>query len=271
MLSHIALVLAIGSAAWQPADAGKGNQQAGAEKHGAAKAPLVVQVVRPDTEKAAAQQIAQRADVREQAHLVNESNIVYWTRWMVFVTAFLGVFTFGLFIYTRKLAADAKASGERGLRAYVHFDRNYSGTTFPQRRATNSKFALKYALRNLGRTPAYGVKVRTLLGILPEPLPASHPEPDWPNVRFDEHGVVAPDQQVTITYTANIFFDDPAWTDAVASNGVRLLMWMRIEYADTFGVPHWTTVCMNCNWNTKPVASWDFVQGRNDTDHPKRS
>lgn len=130
------------------------NATAEVDKRGSMESPLVVEGPLPQSHRTSGDLNAKE----ERDYSSSE-----W--WLVYITAILAAFTFGLMIYTAKLwgatrhtLLETKEAEERQLRAYLAVN------MAKIRQQTIGEFQTLIEIKNFGQTPAYNVKVWSVLG-----------------------------------------------------------------------------------------------------------
>jgi len=129
------------------------------------------------------------------------------------------------------IRADRTSRAE--LRAYVSGEPNFI-VAFDATNFSGGRFAIK----NVGQTPALKVRSRATVEIFPEPLPPNYAFPEITNPFFPA-GTVFPGSDFTGTVRATRLFTQNE-IDAVRAFQASPYIYGTIEYIDIFGTPHET-------------------------------
>lgn len=159
-------------------------------------------------------------------------------------TIVLAAFTIRLWWSTDKLAAEAKSTAERQLRAYVFVESSrISNWEQPE------NIEIKIIIKNFGQTPATDFRIRQMTCVAAFP-PIAIPEPTQQAMAdMENFGSLAPQGAVTTTIEHATF--SPADREGI-TNGTRAF-YVRgvIKYTDAFQRERTTSFCL---WLGGPVG-----------------
>jgi hypothetical protein len=162
------------------------------------------------------------------------ANVADWLHsagfWEALFTGFIAIFAF-------YQISEARKGTQRQLRAYIHvtpnFIRSFDVATFP---------AISAKIENTGQTPAYAVRHRMQIELLPEPPQPGASLPDL-RVNYAPPMVVHPNSQpYTISSVAERRFTGAEITQ-IRAGSHRIYVYGEVLYRDAFFHQHWTRFC----------------------------
>jgi hypothetical protein len=119
---------------------------------------------------------------------------------------------------------------------------------------------VKIGVLNSGKTPAVNLGVMTH----PSCWDRETPEPDWTTVANDLSHAMVPPQATGFSVTTSPLTLANC-LDAYNSGQAAIYVRAKIVYDDTFGQPHWTTVCI-LHHHGRPLNEFDLCKTGNDVD-----
>src|SRR3954452_14238024 len=209
----------------QPDNRAQPQEKAAPEPHRPAPAPTGAPSVSPSGDHGEG-----HSKASEGSENASESWTIFGTKFkvgeslLVVFTALLFFATLGLWLATRNLVQEAKRTGERQLRAYVHVIR-----VEVRHLAGMAEFFVEY--KNHGMTPAYNVRVSNCHGLTPNP-----PDPAFFQafLGFASHGTLGPGG---VTHQRKLADRQLTDAESVGLEDGLLALWVygEIKYRDAFG------------------------------------
>jgi hypothetical protein len=136
-------------------------------------------------------------------------------------------------------------TAERQLRAYIHT----LGKDFLVQGDEHARFVNRFSVVNAGQTPAYKLKIDSVVKILPRPLPDNFAFDFIPEGKNRSMMMVGPGRSVGHDSLADAILSDEEMISIMRSDsGVRLYSFGTIRYEDCFGHPRFTNFCYFLEW-----------------------
>lgn len=206
-------------ASQQPKGSGQQkNTNAYTDKRGTIETPLVVEVLPSEIHK-----INRGQNANEERDYSSSE----W--WLVYLTGVLAAFTFGLMIYTAKLwgatkhaLRETKETAERQLRAYLSI--NIARITQQNR----SEFRTITEIKNFGQTPAYNVRVWSILGAFDPSEPRNFIKAE----AIETYSMLGPGGNFDLK--AALRDQSPEQVQHIIGGTRQVYLWGEIRYHDAF-------------------------------------
>jgi len=139
----------------------------------------------------------------------------------------------------------SRQTAERQLRAYVHI----VGKDFLIQGDEHERFVNQFSVVNSGQTPAYKLKIDSVVQVLPRPLPENFAFAFIPEGKNRSMMMVGSGRSVGHDSLADaILSDDQLILIMRADSGVRLYSYGTVRYEDCFGHPRFTNFCYFLQW-----------------------
>ena len=160
----------------------------------------------------------------------------------------LVLFTFTLWIATRRLVIGAEDTAERQLRAYAW------AQTKPTRNISGN-FEIQTIIKNTGQTPAHEVQSWTMTDFFDHPLPSGHAFKSAPAVLVGPEFVVNPGSEHSMNTRRETAIPDDDIA-AIEAGTKGLYYWGEVRYRDAFNEIRYSR--FRFRWNKEPGAGRGF-------------
>jgi hypothetical protein len=258
----------------QQAESGDYHQNRQDLVRGTPETPFVIQIQRPQNEHPVTAQAQQNPDADKQCWWDRLWNwVLSWgpDSWTAAFTGLLFISTSGLWIFTallwrstrsaiqgeekaatamQTLAATAKETGERQLRAYVFIE-----NAWVKRAEEAGRWRIMYRMKNFGQTPAATVTVIDT-GKVTADSETTLPTP----VETTLYGAMAPGGDFIDTWTSS--FTLPTDETGLVQRAIWLVG--KITYRDITKTERWTTFCFKVRADLPDGAEMEVHDEGND-------